>query len=226
MNKFNHAYYNKILKEADSKNGRIYDVNLHNCYLKELPEFFKDLTIDGILDVERNLLTSCKNFPKVVDDIYMGNNQIITLDGIQNLPTKGLTMDVNKIISLEALSQFNGTIRTIFGGSNPTTSFKGLENLTCDIVIFPRCKISSFKYLPKKVRKLRLLGNNLTSWEGMPSGLEVINVSENWDVSNMDGFKQTDSVYFSSSTLNIYTTATLVSKLGVAVPPYIYVHKL
>ena len=85
MKKFSHHYYNSLLKEADSKGGRVERINLSALYLKELPDFIKDLHVENRFDVSHNSLTSCKNFPRYVEGVISArSNKITSLDGLQH----------------------------------------------------------------------------------------------------------------------------------------------
>jgi hypothetical protein len=225
MNKFKHHYYNAILKEADSKGGTVEDIDLFDCYLNELPEFFKDLTVTGTFNVEKNNLTSCKNFPKFGAFVWVGYNKIKNFDDLESFPSHTFGADANSLTSVESLSKFNNELYQIYLGQNSLSSLKGLENISLKILSIPRNLISSWEYAPKNMRSLRITENKLTSWRGMPPNLEYLNTIGNWNVQNMDGFRRVSTtLYFSSSTLNIETARHLLLEKGISVP-YLDVYK-
>ena len=226
MNKFKHHYYNSILKEADKKTGTIEDIELYSYYLTELPSFFKDLTVTGTFNVERNNLTSCKNFTKFGANVWIGYNKIKNLDDLESFPSHTFGADENRLTSVESLSRFNNELYQIYLGQNLLSSFKGLENLTFRLLSVPRNLISSWEYAPKNIKKFRITANKLTSWNGMPSNLEYLNTIGNWDVYNMDGFRQVSTtLYFSSSKLNPEKARHMLLARRIAVPYDLDIYK-
>ena len=189
MKKFSHHYYNSLLKEADSKGGTVDNISLEDIYLKELPDFIKDLHVINDFRISRNQLKSCKNFPKFVgQDIMAADNKIEYLEGIQNIPSRILMIRNNNLKSLEHLSQFSGYIRIISFSNNKLTSCKGLENISTDELAITNNKISSWDDFPKIENYLTVSDNKLTSWKGMPSGLKTLVVTNNWDVLDFKDF--------------------------------------
>jgi Leucine-rich repeat (LRR) protein len=76
MNKFNRVYYNKILKEADSKNGHIGGyIALGGLHINELPDFFKDLTVET-LDLSENNISSLDGITGEVRHLIINSNAI------------------------------------------------------------------------------------------------------------------------------------------------------
>lgn len=202
MHKFQKYYYNKILNEADRKGGTVRYIEITDLYIKELPSFFKDLTVETYMDVDKNKLTSCKNFPKILLDVYAGDNQIENLDDLQNVPPRSVYFQNNKISSVESLSRFGKMdVDHISLNNNKLLSFKGLENMKIDNLKINNNEISSWQYI-SAVLVISMARNKLTTWEGMPSRIRTLGVSYNWDVKNMNGFKTVSSgLYMSSSTL-------------------------
>jgi hypothetical protein len=189
MNKFKHHYYNAILKEADSKNGRMHTIHLDRLYLKELPSFIKDLTVNNF-NVINNQLTSCNNFPKVLEYCWASTNKIKSLEGLQNIPQNSFHVTNNKITSLEYLESFPASdYSEIFLCNNYITSFKGLQNLDLTTIGCTNNQISSWEYLPKSILKINLWNNKLTGWKGMPKGLQNLYVGNNWDVQSFDDYE-------------------------------------
>jgi Leucine-rich repeat (LRR) protein len=200
MNKFNRTVFNKIYKEANSKKGWVDNLDISRLHLKELPEFFKDLTVEGSFWVYRNQLTSCKNFPRVGRVLDASNNEIISLDEMQNTPNKHMVFMYNKIESLERLREFSGECSTINIHNNKLTSFAGLENLSIVAMGGGWNDITSWEGIPTGIKNLYIQHNKLTSWKGMPSGLFNIYVNHNWDVKDFNDFKLVKtSVKISSS---------------------------
>ena len=205
MNKFNHAYYNKILKEADSKGGTIYEIYLLDSYIKELPDFFKDLTVTDTFHVNSNMLTSCKNFPKHVGKRILANyNRIESLEGLQNIPSEKLGFVDNNLKSLEYLSPFSGYISLLELNNNKLKSFKGLQNLNIKELRASYNLISSWNYVPKGTHHLSVRNNKLTSWKGMPENLISLRVSFNWNVQDFNGYREVND--FLSLSSNLWNT--------------------
>ena len=60
------------------------DVNLSDLFLKEIPEIFKGVSIEGSLNLSKNGLTTLDNFPELVtENIELLNNPLISLVGIK-----------------------------------------------------------------------------------------------------------------------------------------------
>lgn len=224
MYKFQKYCYDKLLKEADSKGGTIENVWLYGAYIKELPEFFRDLTVIGSLTLDRNLLTSCKNFPKVKNELSINDNNISNLEGLQNIP-RILSIEGNKLTSLEYFSRFAGSkSTTIYATNNEIASMKGLENIELERLIIYSNKLSSWDYAPIKLMELRVNNNKLKSWEGMPSGLMSLSAALNWDIKNMNGFKRVRAeLYMSSSTLTVRDIRRELEGKEINPPNYIYI---
>ena len=103
MKKFQHHYYNSLLKEADS-NGGMYrgSVNLMRIHLKELPEFLKDIIIYGSFYCSSNQLTSLKHCPKEVGrGFYCSNNNLTSLEHCPIKVGEDFYCLDNKLTSLE-----------------------------------------------------------------------------------------------------------------------------
>jgi hypothetical protein len=226
MDKFNRAYYNKILKEADKKGGTIYRVHLSGLYIKELPSFFRDLTVEYDMDISYNLLTSCKNFPIVYEVMVASDNNITSLDGLQTMPYSECNFYGNKLTSLEYLSRFNSRVFKLGLVNNNITSLKGLENLSVENLLCSYNDISSFEYHPKLLRYLNIRYNKLTGWKGMPSDLTELNVSYNWNVTNFDDYKYVkDSLSITSTIYTRDTAHSEILKSGENPPQFIYLYR-
>ena len=228
MKKFRHHYYNSLLKEADSKGGFVDEIFLLRSYLRELPEFFKDLHVIDF-DVSDNELISCKNFPKFVErSISIRANKIKSLEGIPNIPTYKLNLSHNELTSLEYLSKFAGSkCELIISSFTQLTSCKGLENITCDKLYIYDNKISSWEYFPSSIRLLNISSNKLTSWRGMPEGLDKLSLFENWDVVDFDDFKEVRvDLSFTSARWNTSVVAEDYMRSKGIIPPYnVYVYR-
>ena len=206
MKKFRHHYYNSLLKEADSNNGTVDHIDLSRSYLRELPDFFKDLYITSDFDVSENLLTSCKNFPKTLGGFaYINDNKISSLEGLRRLSSRIFDLTNNKLTSLEYFNELPlPRCKLMLFGNNQITSCKGLENIFCEKLIMSNNEISSWEYLPKGILNQISFGNNkLTSWKGMPEGLKTLYVNGNWDVKDFEDYKEVrDTLVFTTSHWN------------------------
>ena len=122
--------FRTLLKEADSNNGRIGGyVGLSRMYLKELPEFLKDIKIVGIFDCSDNLLTSLKNSPKIIKGGFYCNN--------------------NNLTSLEyGPIEVNGEYRAWF---NHLTSLKGSPEMVRSNFDISYNRLTSLEHCPKEV---------------------------------------------------------------------------
>jgi Leucine-rich repeat (LRR) protein len=222
MNKFNRAYYNKILKEADSKNGRIDNIHLGHSFLKTLPDFFKDLSVTIEFGVSYNMLKSCKNFPKFVGErLFAYENNISDLEGLSNIPRQTLQMGYNKINSLNYLSLFaENSCNTVAFAGNKLTSLKGIENISILELSVYNNQITTWDYIPSSLTYLDIHGNKLTSWEGMPRGLESLSIDENWDVVDFEGYKEvsTDLTFSSTKWKHDYQVWDELTRLGIDPP--------
>ena len=191
MNKFKHHYYNSILKEADSKNGVLSgDVYITGQFIRELPEFFKDIKVYGIFDVSRNLLTSLKNFPYSVNGFSVSHNKLTSLEGIpstfNNVKYNEISarFDYNNISSCEEFYNItNENFHHLYINDNPIESLKGLENKTISITMnASRTKLKNLKYCPNVgAHGVSYIFYNceIESLEGCPVGLHNLNISEN-----------------------------------------------
>ena len=202
MKKFRHHYYNSLLKEADSKEGTVSDIQLSDTYLRELPDFIKDLHVRWSFDVSQNSLTSCKNFPKSMGrGGYISENKITSLEGLQRLPDLRFDMYDNKLTSVEPLSNLpSPRCKQIILDFNKLTSCKGLENITCAKLVLSHNEISSWEYIPDDISEIYVGNNKLTSWKGMPDGVDRLYMQNNWDVVDFNDYKEVRvSLWISSS---------------------------
>jgi hypothetical protein len=201
MNKFNHAYYNSILKEADKKGGKVKSVNLNNSFIKELPSFLNDLTVTDELILRGNYLTSCKNFPRVEQYLWLDRNKLETLEGMKNIPSRTFYAPNNNLTSIETLSDLEGDkCWTVSFENNKLKSLKGLENIDVTSLNVGNNEISSWDYIPEKLDRLSIYKNKLTSWKGMPKHLYSLYAFDNWDVQNFNDYERvTDSLEISST---------------------------
>ena len=233
MNKFNHAYYNKILKEADSKGGYVDSITLIDLYLTELPDFIKDLTVGWTADFSGNNLTSCKNFPKLVGiRLDADRNNISSLEGLQSIPRSILDLSTNKLTSLEYISIIPPEkCDIIYLSSNKLTSSKGLENLSIRKLVVANNLISTWEGIPNNIGSMNINDNRLTGWEGMPQNLDTLYIKNNWDVVDFDGFEgvkhtlEISSSKWTSSKRSAQEISELISYTDKDPPLYIYVEK-
>jgi Leucine-rich repeat (LRR) protein len=234
MNKFKHHYYNSILKEADSKGGAVARIYLRACYLKELPDFIKDLSVEDTFDVTDNILTSCKNFPRFVGQSILANdNKIESIDGgVNNIPRVSIRFNNNNIRTVEPLSQLSGDVISVSIGGNKITSFKGLEHLSTENLFSYNNLISSWDFVPKDIEQLEISNNKLTSWRGMPTGMTALYIKNNWDVVDFEDFEsvshtlEMSSSRWNSSKRSDQEIRDLIRDVHSKTPPaYIYVGK-
>ena len=217
MNKFKHYYYNKILKESDKKQGILTGtIELSKLYIRELPSFFKDITVYGSFNIYNNMLTSCKNFPKVNNFLNVYGNKLSSLDGIQMMPLQ-LDLTHNNLKSLEDLSGLDNVespynkIRVCY---NELESLEGIEQLHIPILSVFNNNLSTWDFMPKGLKELYISDNKLTSWKGMPENLNTLEVFNNWDVKNLDDYmKVNDSLWLTSSTLKEQDIINIIRKM-------------
>ena len=131
--------FRSLLKEADSNDGVINgNINLNKIYIKELPEFLKDITLYGTLLCSHNQLTSLKNCPhKIKGGLICRDNNISTLEDLQSVEfiynddvyhmSTRLDLSYNKIKSLDGLGDIgNGNLHINF---NLLTSLQGCPDI-------------------------------------------------------------------------------------------------
>lgn len=226
MKKFSHHYYNSLLKEADSKEGFVNGIDLRGSYLRELPDFFKDLRVAGRFDVSINQLTSCKNFPKFVGGVINANdNKISSMEGLQYIGDNLLTMSKNPITSLEYLERFSGEL--IYGLQFRKTkieSLKGIENIPIKELLVSDNKLTTWDLIPGTVKHLEIYNNKLTSWKGMPKYLSRLLCSGNWDIVDFKDYEEVSYILeVSSSIFDRNTILPYMRELGITPPIQAYV---
>lgn len=175
MYKFNSAF-KSLLKEADSNNGIIDgSVSLDHLYLRELPEFFKDLTIDGDFSCSHNKITSLKNCPKIINGSFSftGNN-ISSLDGMPTDIGGFCILSDNNLTSLDGLSQ---TLHRLHGISFRKNKLTNLNGLNMDVVYsvfnISENRLTSLKGCPNIVYGYVYVNDNLlTSLDGISKTID------------------------------------------------------
>ena len=190
------------------------DVNLSNLYLKEIPEIFNGVSIEGSINLTENSLTTLNNFPELVtENIELLRNPLTSLVGIKQNFIKTLRVS-GKFSDFEGCPA-NVTRLTCLGNLRLTSlkymptnilevkimaaSLKSLEYLTQNqkcVYYLVDCKLKSLEGLPNRCRSLNVSFNELKDLTGAPEIVDgAFNCVHNPIVS-LKGFpKQTESVF-------------------------------
>jgi hypothetical protein len=82
------------------------NVDLIELYLEELPDFFKDVSVEGEFYCNKNQLTSLEGSPQSVGgSFYCNNNQLTSLEGSPQSVGGNFYCSNNQLTSLEGSPQ-------------------------------------------------------------------------------------------------------------------------
>lgn len=153
------------------------DVNLSNLYLKEIPEIFNGVSIEGSINLTENSLTTLNNFPELVtENIELYRNPLISLVGIKQNFIKTLKVG-GKFSDFEGCPA-NVTRLTCLGNLR-LTSLKHMPTNILEVKIMA-ASLKSLEYLTQNQRGVYyLIDCKLKSLEGLPNRCRAINVSFN-----------------------------------------------
>lgn len=189
------------------------DVNLSNLYLKEIPEIFNGVSIEGSINLTDNSLTTLNNFPELVtENIELYRNPLISLVGIKQnfiktLKVGGKFSDFEGCPANVTRLSCLGNIRLTSLKHMPTNilevkimaaSLKSLEYLTQNqrcVYYLMDCKLKTLDGLPNRCRSLNVSFNELKDLTGAPEIVDgTFNCAHNPIVS-LKGFpKQAENV--------------------------------
>ena len=189
------------------------DVNLSNLYLKEIPEIFNGVSIEGSINLTDNSLTTLNNFPELVtENIELYRNPLTSLVGIKQnfiktLKVGGKFSDFEGCPANVTRLSCLGNLRLISLKHMPTNvlevkimaaSLKSLEYLTQNqrcVYYLMDCKLKTLEGLPNRCRSLNVSFNELKDLTGAPEIVDgTFNCSHNPLVS-LKGFpKQAENV--------------------------------
>lgn len=209
------------------------DVNLSDLFLKEIPEIFKGVSIEGSLNLSKNGLTTLDNFPELVtENIELLNNPLISLVGIKQNFVKTLKVG-GKFSDFEGCPA-NVTRLTCLGNLRLTslkhmptnildvkimaTSLKSLEYLTQNqkcVYYLVDCKLKSLEGLPpNRCRSLNVSFNELKNFTGAPEIIHgVFNCAHN-PITSLKGFpKEAENVIIHNFMNDHYLTTQEVRKV-------------
>ena len=190
------------------------DVNLSNLYLKEIPEIFNGVSIEGSINLTENSLTTLNNFPELVtENIELYRNPLISLVGIKQNFIKtlkvggkfsdfeGCPANVTRLTCINniRLTSLKHMPTNILEVKIMATSLKSLEYLTQNqrgVYYLIDCKLKSLEGLPNRCRAINVSFNELKDLTGAPEIVDgAFNCVHNPIVS-LKGFpKQTESVF-------------------------------
>lgn len=153
------------------------DVNLSNLYLKEIPEIFNGVSIEGSINLTENSLTTLNNFPELVtENIELYRNPLISLVGIKQNFIKTLRVS-GKFSDFEGCPA-NVTRLTCINNIR-LTSLKHMPTNILEVKIMAT-SLKSLEYLTQNQRGVYyLIDCKLKSLEGLPNRCKAINVSFN-----------------------------------------------
>lgn len=153
------------------------DVNLSNLYLKEIPEIFNGVSIEGSINLTENSLTTLNNFPELVtENIELLRNPLISLVGIKQNFIKTLRVS-GKFSDFEGCPA-NVTRLTCINNIR-LTSLKHMPTNILEVKIMAT-SLKSLEYLTQNQRGVYyLIDCKLKSLEGLPNRCKAINVSFN-----------------------------------------------
>jgi len=173
------------------------DVNLSDLFLKEIPEIFKGVSIEGSLNLSKNGLTTLDNFPELVtENIELLNNPLISLVGIKQNFVKTLKVGGK-------FSDFEGCPANV-------------TRLTClGVYYLVDCKLKSLEGLPpNRCRSLNVSFNELKDFTGAPEIIHgVFNCAHN-PITSLKGFpKEAENVVIHNFMNDHYLTTQEVRKV-------------
>lgn len=189
------------------------DVNLSNLYLKEIPEIFNGVSIEGSINLTDNSLTTLNNFPELVtENIELFRNPLISLVGIKQNFIKSLKVsgkfsdfegcpaNVTRLTCINniRLTSLKHMPTNILEVKIMATSLKSLEYLTQNqrcVYYLIDCKLKSLEGLPNRCRAINVSFNELKDLTGSPEIVDgTFNCGHNPLVS-LKGFpKQAENV--------------------------------
>lgn len=189
------------------------DVNLSNLYLKEIPEIFNGVSIEGSINLTENSLTTLNNFPELVtENIELLRNPLISLVGIKQNFIKtlrvsgkfsdfeGCPANVTRLTCINniRLTSLKHMPTNILEVKIMATSLKSLEYLTQNqrgVYYLIDCKLKSLEGLPNRCRAINVSFNELKDLTGAPEIVDgTFNCGHNPLVS-LKGFpKQAENV--------------------------------
>jgi len=189
------------------------DVNLSNLYLKEIPEIFNGVSIEGSINLTENSLTTLNNFPELVtENIELFRNPLTSLVGIKQNFIKSLKVsgkfsdfegcpaNVTRLTCINniRLTSLKHMPTNILEVKIMATSLKSLEYLTQNqkcVYYLIDCKLKSLEVLPNRCRSINVSFNELKDLTGAPEIVDgTFNCGHNPLVS-LKGFpKQAENV--------------------------------
>lgn len=180
-------HFDKLYTEADSNNGVLDGYfQLRGLYIKELPEFFKDIIVRGRLSLWLNNIKSFKNFPKKIEDLDISFNNFSSLEGIPEC--NKLTVTTNSaLVNFEGLEENNKrSLNTLKGYRSSFNTLRGLQNLERlrYLDLNYNFELKSFKYIPKLkneydvTRFVDFTACNLDSFKYLYDNNDMIDVLE------------------------------------------------
>lgn len=118
------------------------DVNLSNLYLKEIPEIFNGVSIEGSINLTENSLTTLNNFPELVtENIELLRNPLTSLVGIKQ----------NFIKTLRVSGKFS--------------DFEGCPANVTRLTCINNIRLTSLKHMPTNILEVKIMATSLKSLE-------------------------------------------------------------
>ena len=230
MNKFNRAYYNKILKEADSRGGDIAELNLSNLYLREFPEFLKDVNVTSRAVLGNNPLTSFKNSPKKIKDGFScSHTEIKSLEGMPEVYGDIIILRLwnTKISNMEGLypAQY---YKIDIGFNSSLISLKGIETSTTHYLACMGChNIENLKYLVmpyensiNPINSINVMDSGINTFKYIPNNLHSLlaNSSKIDSLEHLPIVKNT--LHFGGLDRNVFNYRTISKYIKENLPNY------
>jgi hypothetical protein len=163
LNVFQKEYMSKVIKD---------NVDLHNLFLKKIPDIFQYVEVRGWFNCERNQLTSLQGVPmRVNDNFFCRYNELTSLVGAPEYVGGSFVCHSNQLTSLEGAPEYVGG--SFDCGINQLTSLVGAPKLVGSYFACVGNQLSSLVGAPEHIGgTLFCSANPLQSLEGVPKRVD------------------------------------------------------